>query len=59
MAMGQCPHCGRFLGALTATVRSVTGGLALDTITGACKRHGLVPAQGGFCWEDFFGEDEG
>lgn len=58
MTRGQCPHCGRFLADVAATVRGVTGGAALDTITGTCTIHGSVEAEGDFWWEDFFPNDD-
>ena len=59
MTTGRCPECNRFLSELAATVCHVTGGAALDLITGRCSAHGLVDAVGDFWWEDFFGEYEG
>jgi len=57
MSRGRCPTCGRFLAEVTATVREVGGGEALDQITGRCRVHGEVDAEGDFAWEDFFGAD--
>ncbi len=55
---GFCPHCGRFLAQLQATTTAVTGGEALDSISGYCHLHGWVEAEGEFWWEDFFGEGQ-
>lgn len=59
MSAGRCPLCNRFLSELAATACLVTGGAALDVITGRCCAHGIVDAVGDFWWEDFFGEGDG